>query len=207
MRDRGGRLELILGCMFSGKSSELIRRLKRFQAIDKNILVINSLKDTRSENEVLKTHDNVFFDCIKTNNLMKVVETSQYKNTKIIGIDESQFFSNLISFVECSLKHNKHLIVTGLDGDFKQNLFGEILFLIPLAEQVDKLNAYCMECNDGTLAPFTKRIVGISDSQEVIGSNDIYKAVCREHLSEVENENENDVNKLLEECIKEKLKF
>jgi thymidine kinase len=193
----GGRLELILGCMFSGKSSELIRRLKRYQAIKKNILVINSIKDTRSENEVLKTHDNVFFECVKIDNLMELILTPQYKNTKIIGIDESQFFSNLISFVEYSLKHNKHLIISGLDGDFKQNLFGETLFLIPLADQVDKLSAYCMECNDGTLAPFTKRTTGLSNVQEVIGTNDIYKAVCRYHLVDEE------VDQLIEECIKE----
>lgn len=182
----GGHLELILGCMFSGKSSELIRRLKRFQAINKNILVINSLKDTRSEKEVLKTHDNVFFECVKTDNLTELIDTPRYQNTQIIGIDESQFFSNLINFVEYSLKLNKHLIITGLDGDFKQKIFGEILFLIPLADQIDKLNAYCMECNDGTIAPFTKRSVGISNVQEVIGSKDIYKAVCRYHLEEEE---------------------
>lgn len=168
--------------MFSGKSTELIRRLKRYRAINKKILVINSSKDVRNKKEVLQTHDSVTFNCIKTNNLLEILCTSDFYQSEIIGVDEAQFFTHLKDFVQGSLLHNKHIIVAGLDGDYRQNVFGEILNLIPLADEVDKLKALCMECNDGTLGPFTKRIVQC-DEQELVGAGDSYKAVCRKHLS------------------------
>src|SRR6056300_1346842 len=106
-----GRLELIIGCMFSGKSTEMIRRLKRYRAIDKNILVINSCKDVRNPKEVLQTHDNVTFDCVKTDNLLKLFCTDKIQNCDIIAIDEAQFFAHLRDFVEGLLEMNKHIIV------------------------------------------------------------------------------------------------
>jgi thymidine kinase len=172
------RLELIIGGMFSGKSSELIRRLKRYKAIDKKVLVINSSKDTRCGDNLIQTHDKVVFDCVKTNDLSSV----SFDDFDIIGIDEAQFFSGLVHFVYEALNNDKHVIVAGLDGDSSQRPFGEILNLIPLCDDVHKLKALCMECKDGTLAPFSKRIPGNSSDQELIGSNDIYKAVCRNHL-------------------------
>ena len=174
-------LELIIGCMFSGKSTELIRRLKRYRAINKKILVINSSKDIRNSEEVLQTHDKVTFNCIKTNNLLEVLCTQEFSQSEIIGIDEAQFFTHLKDFVQGALLQNKHIIVAGLDGDYRQEMFGEILYLIPLADEVDKQKALCMECNDGTLGPFTKRIIQC-ETQELVGANDLYKAVCRKHL-------------------------
>lgn len=174
-------LELIVGCMFSGKSSELIRRLKRHKAIGNEILVINSAKDVRNSSNVLQTHDGVTFDCVKTNDLMTLNNHPKFQQADIIGIDESQFFSHLKNFVKYSLEKNKKIIVAGLDGDFQQNIFGDIISLVPLADKIDKLHALCMECRDGTLASFSKRIVN-SNNQEMIGDCDIYKAVCRHHL-------------------------
>lgn len=174
-------LEIIVGCMFSGKSTELIRRLKRFRAIDTKILVINSSKDIRSTRKVLQTHDKVTFDCVKTNNLLEVLCTDDFEKSEIIGIDEAQFFTHLKDFVQGALSRNKHIIVAGLDGDYKQERFGEIIELLPLADDITKLKALCMECNDGTLAPFTKRVCEI-DSQELVGAKEYYKAVCRRHL-------------------------
>jgi len=176
------RLELILGCMFSGKSTELIRRLKRYKAICKNILVINSLKDTRSPEQVLKTHDGVKFNCVKTENLLDILTNENFTNSAIIGIDEGQFFGDLQDFVKHALSLGKHVIVASLDGDSNQNVFGQTLSLIPWADEVDKLKAYCMECNDGTLAPFSKRIVQNNSDQELVGSNEYYSAVCRKHI-------------------------
>lgn len=177
-----GRLELIIGCMFSGKSTELIRRLKRYKAIDRNILVINSSKDVRSTEQVLKTHDGVTFNCMKTNNLNDIISSSEFINAEIIGIDEGQFFQGIYDFVITSLNADKCVIIASLDGDSNQEPFGETLSLIPLADNIDKLKAYCMECNNGTEAPFSKRIAMRSEGQELIGSNDYYKAVCRRHL-------------------------
>jgi len=174
-------LELIIGCMFSGKSSELICRLKRHKAIGNQVLVINSTKDTRNSSNVLQTHDGVTFECVKTADLLTLKTHPKFQTADIIGIDESQFFSHLEEFVRESLDLNKKVLVAGLDGDFQQKTFGEILSLVPLAEKVDKLHALCMDCRDGTLASFTKRTVQ-SDDQELVGAGDLYKAVCRKHL-------------------------
>ena len=89
-------LKIIMGNMFSGKTSELVRRLKRYEVIGKKILVINSSKDTRCMEHVLRTHDNMKFECIKTNNLQEL----NYEQVDIIAIDEAQFFIGLKTFVE-----------------------------------------------------------------------------------------------------------
>ena len=170
-------LKIIMGNMFSGKTTELVRRLKRYEVIGKRILVINSSKDTRCLEHVLRTHDNMKFDCIKTNDLNEL----NYQDVDVIAIDEAQFFIGLKVFVEKVLKRGKTIILTGLDGDYKQEKIGEILDCIPLADKVFKLSAMCMECMDGTHGPFTKRIVN-SDKVELIGGTEMYRAVCRKHL-------------------------
>ena len=190
------RLEIIMGCMFSGKSTELIRRLKRYKAIGENVLVINSSTDTRSDEQVLKTHDNETFNCIKTDNLKDIFSNENFLKSKIIGIDEGQFFKDLYDFVFLTLhNYEKHIIIASLDGDYNQNVFGQTLSLIPLADDVSKLKAFCMECNDGTLAPFSKRNV-ISSEQELVGSNGMYSAVCRKHLF-------NPIDLLIENVVKD----
>ena len=169
-------LDLIIGGMFSGKTSETIRRLKCFKIIGESILVINSSVDTRSAKNELLTHDGVTFTCFKTNALMSV-NTDNYS---VIAIDEAQFFDDLIDFVKLCLSQNKKILVTGLDGDSNQNVFGQILNLIPLCDNVVKLKALCVDCHDGTCGPFSKRI-SRDTCQQLVGS-DIYKAVCRRHL-------------------------
>ncbi len=99
----------------------------------------------------------------------------------VIAVDEAQFFSGLKSFVKKVLMDNKTILLAGLDGDYKQEKFGEIIDCIPLADKVFKITAMCMECMDGTHGPFTKRIVQ-NDKLELVGDHDIYKAVCRKHL-------------------------
>lgn len=175
------RLEIIMGSMFSGKSSEMIRRLKRHIVIGSSILVVNSIKDIRNPNSVLQTHDNVTLDCIKTNNLLEIPTMTHYQNAKVIAIDEIQFFEGVRFFVEQALKDDKYIILAGLDGDFRQQQFGELFNVIPLADEITKLHALCMECMDGTIGPFTKRIVG-GLQQELVGGCAMYKAVCRKHL-------------------------
>lgn len=175
------KLEIIMGGMFSGKTSELIRRLKRHGVIGDSVLVINSQKDVRNESEVLQTHDKSTFKCIKLGVLSRVHEMGIYRQANVVAIDETQFFDGLRPFVERALKDNKHVILAGLDGDFRQQVFGELLELIPLADDVTKLKALCMECLDGTLGPFTKRTV-VNANQELVGDSDVYRAVCRMHL-------------------------
>jgi|TARA_R110000803_G_scaffold101644_1_gene169584 thymidine kinase len=174
-------LSIIMGNMFSGKTSELIRRLKRLKVIGKNILVVNSAKDTRSPDEVLKTHDNVKFNCLKVYDIFEVLKQVEFDEADVIAIDEAQFFPKLRRFVECCLLVNKSVILAGLDADSFQQKFGELIDCIPLACEVTKLSALCMHCNNGVSGPFTKRIV---DDQrlELIGGSDMYEAVCRDHL-------------------------
>ena len=175
-------LEIIMGNMFSGKTSELIRRLNRHKVIGDRVLVINSKKDTRNMKEVLQTHDKSTFECVKVDTLESVVyEYEAYWRAIVVAVDEVQFFEGLRPFVECALADGKHVILAGLDGDFKQQVFGELYTVLPLADDVTKLKALCMECLNGTLGPFTKR-TSSSTEQELVGESDVYRAVCRRHL-------------------------
>lgn len=174
-------LSIIMGNMFSGKTSELIRRLKRLKVIGKKILVINSGKDTRCSDEVLKTHDNVKFNCHKVFDLFDIIDTADFEEADVIAIDESQFFPRLKKFVEMCFYYKKSIILAGLDADSFQRKFGELLDCVPLACEVTKLSALCMCCNDGTPGPFTKRIVN-DTKLELIGGSDKYIATCRYHL-------------------------
>jgi len=183
-------LTIIMGNMFSGKTSELIRRLKRYKVIGKKIVVINSSKDTRSPEEVLKTHDGVEFPCLKVPHISHCIIKESFCNADIVAIDEAQFFTQLRDFVQMCLFLKKSVIIAGLDGDYKQRKFGEVLDCIPMASDVVKLSALCMDCNDGTPGPFTKRIVQ-NDELELVGGHDCYKAVCRHHLESMDVQNKN----------------
>lgn len=174
-------LSIIMGNMFSGKTSELIRRLKRLKVIDKQIIVVNSAKDTRSPEEVLKTHDNVKFKCFKVYDLYDLMDKSAFEDAEIIAIDEAQFYPNLKKFVESCLDMGKDVILAGLDGDAFQRKWGELLDCIPMATEVTKLSALCMRCGNGNLGPFTKRTVENTEL-ELIGGSDMYEAVCQKHL-------------------------
>ena len=170
-------LTLVIGCMFSGKSTEILRRVRRHMAIGETVTIINSSKDIRCDDEVVCTHDQNKIACIKTDDIMSVTDV----DSNVIAIDEGQFFSNLREAVEIMLDSGKSVIVGGLDGDFKQMPFGDIPKLIPLADEIIKLHAICMICRNGTPAPFTKRTVSGTD-QEMVGAADMYMAVCRNHL-------------------------
>jgi thymidine kinase len=115
---------------------------------------------------------------MKTN----LIEDALTVNSNVIVVDEGQFFTDMRATVEKLLAMGKTVIIGGLDGDFRQMPFGELFTLIPLADKVIKLSAICMICRDGTLAPFTKRIV-TGTTQEMVGASDKYMAVCRKHLT------------------------
>ncbi len=174
-------LEIITGNMFSGKTSELIRRLKRYKVMGKRISVINSMKDTRSNDHVIHTHDDVDFNCIKVNQLADTLLDENFCASEVVAIDEAQFFTRLKDFIHMCLFLKKTVIVAGLDADYKQEKFGEILDCIPMSDDVTKLSALCMRCKDGTSGPFTKRTVD-TDEVELVGGPELYEAVCRHHL-------------------------
>lgn len=173
------RIEIILGCMFSGKSTELLRRCNRYSAIDKNVLLINSSKDSRTDNSI-KTHQNIKQKAIKTEFLVPIIDSPEFKNSYVIGIDEAQFFSDLYDFVINAEKHNKIIIIAGLDGDSNRQKFGQILDCIPLCDTVEKLTAMDMIDKDGTPGIFTQRIVN-NKGQVLVGSSDYYVAVSRKN--------------------------
>lgn len=173
------RIEIILGCMYSGKSTELLRRCNRYKAIGRDVLLINHIFDTRTENYI-KTHEDKKDHAIKCAKLMDIVETPDYINSEVVGIDEAQFFDDLLDFVLYTEYHNKIVIISGLDGDSNRKPFGQILQCIPLCDSVVKLNAMDMMDKDGTPAIFSKRIVP-SEEQVLVGATDSYIAVSRKN--------------------------
>tara|TARA_B100000886_G_C20391606_1_gene478519 strand:+ start:505 stop:1029 length:525 start_codon:yes stop_codon:yes gene_type:complete len=169
-------LHLIIGPMFSGKTTELLRIANRLKSINDNILLVNYEEDKRYSSENISTHNLIQMNCTFTKNLLNL----KYDSYDIICINEGQFFIDLIEFCNIYLKHNKKIYVCGLDGDINQQKFGNMIDLIPICDSVVKLNAFCKICKNGTLAPFTKRI---TDNKEIklIGTNE-YIAVCRNHI-------------------------
>ena len=177
-----GRIDIIMGCMFSGKSTELIRLANRYKVLEKKILIVNHSFDQRYAKDSVATHSNMTMSCIAREDL-DITSLQQYKECDVLIIEEAQFFSGLYDFVLKSCENdNKIVIVVGLDGDSSRNEFGEILKLIPVADSVKKLYGLCVKCKDGTKASFTKRLID-NDDQVFIGSSE-FIAVCRKHYLE-----------------------
>jgi thymidine kinase len=168
----GGWIELILGPMFSGKTTELMRRIRRLKVARKRCLIIKYHKDIRYSLEKACTHDGAEIDAVSANNLSEI-ETEDYD---VIGIDEGQFFKDIVPFCDKQANIGKIVIVSALDGTFQRKPFGFILELIPMAERVTKLTAVCVRC--GFEAAFSKRL-GNETEVEVIGGSEKYEARCR----------------------------
>jgi len=181
-------IEIIMGSMFSGKSTELLRRCKTYTAIQKNVIVINHTCDVRCKNEI-KTHDNVSIYSNKTTSLL---DLNIERKVDVIAIDEAQFFTDLYEFVLYHEHKNIVILIAGLDGDFNRGTFGEILKCIPLCNSVTKLSAMCSICKNGTLGSFSKRINNNND-KILIGAENEYISVCRKHYfipsNDVDNSN------------------
>ena len=147
--------------MFSGKSTELIRRLKRYQIANYNCLIVKYAKDVRYDNESIATHDEQKLKAISVSKLKDL--RVNFDEFDVIGIDEGQFFPDVVEFSEEMANKSKTVIIAALDGTFQRRAFASILELVPLAEHVIKLNAVCMSCfGEGS---YTKRI---SADKEVI---------------------------------------
>lgn len=173
-RKARGQIQVIFGPMFSGKSTELMRRVRRFQVAQYNCLVVKYAKDTRYSEKGMATHDKNTMEAIPANCLGDV--RSVALKACVIGIDEGQFFPDTVEFCEEMANMGKTIIVAALDATFQRKPFGNILSLVPLAESVVKLNAVCMQCFKE--ASYTKRL-GAEKEVEVIGGADMYQAVCR----------------------------
>lgn len=175
-----GSIKIILGCMFSGKTTALIREFREWSSINKQPLCINYSGDNRYGNVCennMYNHNLLSVQCIYVSQL-KDVDTSLIEKSDIILVNEGQFFPDLVDY--CLLwceKLGKNIVVSGLDGDFQRKPFGKILDLIPLAESVKKLNAFCANCANGIRASFTHR-KSQEKEQVVIGTHN-YEALCR----------------------------
>jgi thymidine kinase len=187
-------LEIILGSMYSGKTSRLVEIYKQCKFCNISVVVINHSIDTRYDDELLSTHDKIKIPCIKTEklfdiypydlNLEKGVQnipriTDKFKIVacEVVLINEGQFFPDLEEFVKILLTNDKKVYVCGLDGDFERKKFGQILNLIPLCDKVTKLTSLCSVCKNGAPGIFSKRIT-LETEQTVVGS-DNYIPVCR----------------------------
>lgn len=174
-------INLITGCMFSGKTSMLINVAKMNQLLNKTVIIINYENDTRySENTKVMTHSGMSFNCVPCAKdlLFMLKEEPNIRNADIICINEGQFFNNIVDFCTTLCNLGKEVHICGLDGDYLRRPFGEILNLIPICDTYVKLHALCMSCKNGTQASFTKKITN-SDNLIEIGSTDIYIPVCR----------------------------
>jgi thymidine kinase len=191
---KSGYLEIILGPMFSSKTTRLVEIYKQCKFCNIPVVAINHTIDNRYDDNLLSTHDKIKIPCIKTVNLMdlwtdyvsleeNVDETQRINdkfkvaNSEVILINEGQFFPDLIEFVNKLLENEKKVYVCGLDGDFQRKKFGQMLDLIPLCDKVEKLTSLCSLCKNGTKGIFSMRLTHEKE-QTIVGSEN-YIPVCR----------------------------
>ena len=170
-------LELIIGPMFSGKTSRLVDVYKQCKFCNIPVAVINHCIDDRYHDTMLSTHDKVMIPCLKTDNLFLVLTNSEVQDAQVVIINEGQFFSDLHDVVLQMIGLGKKIYVGGLDGDCERKKFGQILDLIPLSDKVTKLTSLCSICKDGTPGIFSKRIT--TETEQTVVGSDNYIPVCR----------------------------
>jgi thymidine kinase len=177
-----GYLELILGPMFSGKTSKILDLYKQCEFSNIPVVVINHTSDKRYSETMLSTHDLKMIPCIQASSLCDAMEILEIKNkindATVILINEGQFFNDLYEWTKMMVETNhKEIYICGLDGDFNRNKFGQILDLIPLCDKVTKLKSLCSMCKNGTKALFSLRVT--EEKEQVLIGSDCYKPVCR----------------------------
>jgi len=176
-RNNSGYLELILGPMFSGKTTRLLEIHKQCEFCNIPVTIINHVIDNRYHNSMISSHDKIMAPCLQANKLSEAWNNSSTINSDVILINEGQFFIDLYDVVLDMLKHNKKIYISGLDGDFERKKFGKILDLIPLCDKVIKLTSLCSKCKDGTPAIFSLRLT--NETEQTIVGSDNYIPVCR----------------------------
>ena len=175
-------LEVIVGSMFSGKSEELIRRVKRAIIARRAVQVFKPAMDDRYSAEVVRSHDGDSFVARPVRSSTEISDSVE-PETSVVGIDEIQFFDpGIVDIVRSLVVSGRRVICAGLDLDFRGEPFGPVPVLLALAERVDKLEAICVVC--GEPATRTQRIVNgvpafFDDPIIVIGAQEAYEARCR----------------------------
>lgn len=185
-----GYLELIIGPMFSSKTSSLLEIYKQCKFCNIPVSIINHSIDKRYHETMISSHDKIMAPCIQANTLKEVWANNRFldcteggtndqslQNADVILINEGQFFSDLYEVVVDMLNNNKKVYICGLDGDFERKKFGSILDLIPLCDKVNKLTSLCSLCRDGTRGIFSMRLT--NETEQTVVGTDNYIPVCR----------------------------
>ena len=172
----GGVIEVVCGPMFSGKTEELIRRLRLARIAKQRIQIFKPAVDNRYENEYITSHLDQKFLCSPIREAKDIL-SQLADNTRVVGIDEAQFFEfDLIEVCEKLATRGLRVIVAGLDQDYLGNPFGPMPQLLAIADDLLKLKAVCMVC--GGEAGKSQRLTGDTD-QVVVGAGERYEARCR----------------------------
>ena len=192
-----GKIELILGPMFSGKSTRLIEAIRKSVYRNKKSIMIKFIGDQRySKKSEVVTHDLIKYDSIECSNLSESFDT--LREYDIIGVDEGQFFPDLVEISEKLAHLKKTVIIAALNGDFRMEPFPVIARIIPKADKIKLLKAYCFNCHKD--AKFSLRIVQ-SNETVLIGAGESYKPACREchkFFSEERDKGNLNINKIIE---------
>lgn len=182
MNKHDGWIEVICGSMFSGKSEELIRRIKRARYAKQKVQVFKPLMDNRYSNNDVVSHDGSSEKAINIEHPEDILNYIE-NDTEVVAIDEVQFFdNNLVDVCQKLADQGYRVITAGLDTDFRGKPFGATPFLMAVAEYVDKLHAICMKC--GSPASRTQRLIDgkpapVDGPLVLIGARESYEARCR----------------------------
>ena len=189
MRDQNwetqsGWIEVVCGSMFSGKTEELIRRIKRAVIARQPVQVFKPSLDDRYDAVQVASHNGTFFRAVPVQNV-ETMRSQLHNEVEVVAVDEAQFFeASLVDFCRELAEEGKRVIVAGLDLDFRGEPFGPMPQLMAEAEQVDKLQAICLVC--GASASRTQRLINgqpasYHDPIILVGATENYEARCRRH--------------------------
>lgn len=179
---RTGWIEVIVGSMFSGKTEELIRRLKRAKIARQRVEIFKPVVDTRYSEEQVVSHDSNAIHSTPVSNSANILLLAS--DVDVVGIDEAQFFdTGLVDVCNTLASNGVRVLVAGLDMDFRGKPFGPIPALLATAEYVTKVHAICMSCGD--LAQFSHR-KSQAENLVLLGEKDIYEPLCRKCFAEVQ---------------------
>ena len=176
-----GSIEVVCGPMFSGKTEELIRRVKRAQIAKQKIQIFKPEIDNRYDEEKVVSHSSLSIEAVPVKSSSDIIE-NVFDSTRIIAIDEIQFFDEeIIEVVSRLARRGCRVICAGLDQDYKGNPFGPIPHLLAIADSVLKVQAICTVC--GAPASKTYRKVEQNRHEQVlVGETEMYEARCRSHI-------------------------
>lgn len=171
-----GCIEVICGSMFSGKTEELIRRIKRAQFANQKIRIFKPAVDVRYSDMDVVSHDLHSIPCSPIKEAKAMLEIED--DVQVVGVDEAQFFDeSLVKVAQTLADRGKRVIIAGLDTDYMGKPFGPIPGLMAVAEDVQKVHAICVKC--GNLANHSHRLTK-SHKLVVLGEKDIYEPLCRQ---------------------------